>query len=220
MAYIDFLSQVHSKTKRDYLARVNSFPKQDAAVLAKKFDYDYWDGSRDTGYGGYKYDGRWRAVAERMVEHYQLTSASRILDIGCGKGFLLYDLTQIIPGVSVTGVDISAYALSNSHPDIKQHLHKATAAKLPFADKSFDFVFSLNVLHNLYCYDLFDALVEMERVGRQHKYLCVESYRNEAEKVNLLYWQLTCEMFCTPAEWEWWFQRAGYSGDYSFIFFE
>jgi ubiquinone/menaquinone biosynthesis C-methylase UbiE len=95
-----------------------------------------------------------------------------------------------------------------------------TAAALPYADHSFDFVYSLNTLHNLHNYDLDRALREIERVGRKHKYLCVESYRNEVEKANLLYWQVTCEAFCTPEEWAWWFKTTGYSGDHSFIYFE
>ena len=88
------------------------------------------------------------------------------------------------------------------------------------ASASFDLVISINVLHNLYAYELDAALREMERVGRRHRYICVESWRNEEEKANLLYWQLTCETFCTPEEWAWWFRQTGYSGDHSFIFFE
>src|SRR3954462_13730494 len=111
MPEIDFISPLHKKTKRDYLARVNEFPKGEAAKLAKQFDRDYWDGDRKTGYGGMRYDGRWRAVAEAMVKHYGIKSSDRILDIGCGKGFLLYEFTQIVPGVEVCGLDISTYAI-------------------------------------------------------------------------------------------------------------
>lgn len=220
MAYVDFLSAVHKSTKRDYIARVLEFPKAEAAKLAKKWDVEYWDGDRRTGYGGYRYDGRWRKVADAMVAHYNIKPGQRILDVGCGKGFLLYDFTQAVPGVEVAGIDVSRYAVEHAREEVKPHLSLGTAARLPFEDKSFDLVISINTLHNLYCYDLDAALREMERVGRRHKYLCVESYRNEEEKVNLMYWQFTCEMFCTPAEWEWWFRTTGYSGDHSFIFFE
>jgi protein-L-isoaspartate(D-aspartate) O-methyltransferase len=96
----------------------------------------------------------------------------------------------------------------------------ASAGELPFADQSFDLVISINTLHNLYCYDLDKALREIQRVGRRDKYVVVESYRNEEEKTNLLYWQLTCECFYTPLEWQWWFDRCGYTGDHSFIYFE
>jgi protein-L-isoaspartate(D-aspartate) O-methyltransferase len=103
---------------------------------------------------------------------------------------------------------------------VKPHLQTGTAAKLPYPDGSFDLIISITTLHNLYIYDLWSALKEMERVGRGAKYLCVEAYRNEREKVNLMYWQLTCRAFHTPAEWEWLFKQAGYAGDYEYIFFE
>lgn len=220
MALIDFVSLIHKSTKRDYLGRVNEYPKARAAELAKNWGYDYWDGDRKTGYGGMRYDGRWQKVAQAMVDHYQLKAGDKVLDIGCGKGFLLYDFTQVVPGLDVSGIDISSYAIEHAKPEIKDRLHLGSARALPFPDNEFDLVVSITTLHNLYCYDLFDALKEMERVSRKHKYLCVESYRNETEKANLLYWQLTCEAFNTPAEWEWWFRQTGYTGDYSFIYFE
>jgi SAM-dependent methyltransferase len=220
MAELDFLSAVHKSTKRDYLARVMEFPKAEAAKLAKKWDVEYWDGDRRTGYGGYRYDGRWRKVADAMAQHYGLKAEDRILDVGCGKGFLLYDFTQAVPGAQVAGIDISRYAIEHAKEEVKSFLKVSSAAELPFEDHSFDLVVSINTLHNLYCYDLYKALKEIQRVGREHKYLCVESYRTEEEKVNLMYWQFTCEMFCTPEEWDWWFQHTGYTGDHSFIFFE
>jgi len=220
MAYVDFLSSVHKKTERDYLGRVNAFPKEEAAKLAKRFDYDYWDGDRRVGYGGYRYDGRWRTVAEQMVSHYGLKEGDKVLDVGCGKAFLVYDLSQAVRGLVVAGVDISSYALQNAKEEAKPRLALCHANRLPFADDSFDLVLSINTLHNLYCYDLDLALREIERVSRKHTYICVESYRNEEEKTHLLYWQLTCECFYTPKEWEWWFARCGYTGDHSFIFFE
>jgi SAM-dependent methyltransferase len=220
MAYVDFISSIHKKTKRDYLARVNEYPKAEAAKLARQFGKDYWDGDRKVGYGGMRYDGRWKVVAEAMVKHYGIQPGDRILDVGCGKGFLLYDVTQVLPGVEVRGLDISAYAIENSKEEIRPFLQVANANHLPFADHSFDLVISINTLHNLYCYDLEKALKEIQRVGQQHRYICVESYRNEEEKVNLLYWQLTCEGFYTPAEWDWWFTHCGYTGDHSFIYFE
>ena len=220
MAYIDFLSPLHKRTKRDYLARVNEYPKAKAAQRAKKWNHDYWDGDRKFGYGGYHYDGRWQTVAEAMAKHYNLKPGHRVLDVGCGKGFLLFELSRSLPGLEVAGIDISAYAIEHSKSEIRPNLQPGHARELPFQDDSFDLVISINALHNLHCYDLDQALREIERVSGKHKYLCVESYRNEEEKVNLLYWQLTCESFFTPEEWQWWFERTGYSGDYSFIFFE
>lgn len=220
MAYIDLLSPIHKKTKRDYLARVNEFPKAQAATIAKRFDKDYWDGDRKVGYGGFYYDGRWKVVAEELAKKYNLKSGDRVLDVGCGKGFLLYDLTQVVPGLEVHGIDISEYGIQNAKQEVRPCLTVGNANKLPFDDHSFDLVISINTLHNLHCYDLEKALREIERVGKENKYLVVESYRNEDEKANLLYWQLTCESFYTPEEWEWWFTRAGYNGDHSFIYFE
>ena len=220
MSSKDFISSIHNSTKRDYLARVNDYPKAEAATIAKRFDYDYWDGDRKVGYGGFYYDGRWLEVAKKIAQNYGLKAGDRVLDVGCGKGFLLYDLTQAVPGLSVTGIDISQYAIDNSHPEIRDKLLACDAKSLPFEDKIFDLIISINTLHNLYCPDLHNALREIERVSKSDKYICVESYRNEQEKVNLLYWQLTCEVFCTPAEWLWWFGITGYTGDHSFIFFE
>jgi len=155
-----------------------------------------------------------------MIEHYGLRSGDKVLDIGCGKGFQLYELTQLLPGLEVSGIDLSEYAIKNGKEELRDHLQVGNATQLPFPDKYFDYVFSINTLHNLYIYELDAALREMERVSKKNKYLCVESYRNEVEKTNLLYWQVTCESFYTPEEWEWWFNLTRYTGDYSFIFFE
>ncbi len=222
MAYIDFLSVIHKSTPRDYLGRVNDkeFPKAKAAALAKQWAYDYWDGDRRINYGGYRYiEGRWEKVARAIVEHYGIKPGQRILDIGCGKGFQLYELLRVVPGIEVYGIDISEYAIANCKEEIRDRLQVGNATALPFEDKFFDLAISITTLHNLHNYDLDKALREMQRVAR-NKYLCVESYRNEEEKANLLYWQVTCEAFCTPEEWDWWFRLTGYTGDHSFIYFE
>ena len=223
MNYIDFLSVHHKSTKRDYLARVNDpeYPKPRAAELAKQWDYDYWDGDRRINYGGYHYrEGYWEKVAAQMVERYGLKKGDRILDIGCGKAFMLYDFTKLLPDLEIHGIDISPYALEHAKPEVKSSLTLGNATQLPWDDNYFDFVYSIQTLHNLHNYDLDKALREMTRVAKGHKYLCVESYRNESEKANLLYWQVTCEAFNTPEEWRWWFDTTGYDGDYTFIYFE
>jgi protein-L-isoaspartate(D-aspartate) O-methyltransferase len=223
MAYIDLLSAVHKSTNRDYLARVNDpdFPKAKAATLAKQWGYDYWDGDRKICYGGYRYmEGRWEKVARAMVEHYGIKPGDKILDVGCGKGFLLYDFTKVVPGLELYGLDVSEYAIENSKEEIKDRLQVGNATSLPFPDNHFDFVYSITTLHNLHCYDLDKALREIERVSKKNKYICVESYRTEEEKANLLYWQVTCEAFNTPEEWDWWFKQTGYTGDHSLIYFE
>lgn len=220
MARIDFITAVHTSTRRDYLGRVNEWPKAECATVAKRFDQDYWDGERRYGYGGYRYDGRWLPVAERIAEHYDLQAGQRVLDVGCGMGHLLYELTRAVPGLSVAGLDLSEYAVARAKEEIRPFLQVGHARSLPFDTASFDLVLSINTLHNLYLFDLFSALGEMTRVSRRHQYLTVESYRTEEEKVNLLYWQLTCECFFTPDEWAWVYQQAGYTGDFGYIFFE
>jgi ubiquinone/menaquinone biosynthesis C-methylase UbiE len=223
VAYIDLLSAIHKSTQRDYLARVNDpdFPKAKAAALAKQWNFDYWDGDRKICYGGYRYmEGRWEKVARAMVEQYGIKPGDKILDVGCGKGFLLYDFTKVVPDLELHGIDISEYAIANAKEEIKDRLQVGNATSLPYPDNYFDFVFSINTLHNLPCYDLDKALREIERVSKKNKYICVESYRNEEEKANLLYWQVTCEAFNTPEEWDWWFKQTGYTGDHSLIYFE
>ena len=217
------MSPLHKSTKRDYLARVNDadYPKHIAAELAKKWDFDYWDGDRRINYGGYYYiEGRWEKVAKLMIEQYKLKPGDKVLDIGCGKGFLLYDLKKIMPDLKVYGVDISEYAINNCKEEIKDYLQVGCATNLTFNNNEFDFVFSINTFHNLYNYQLEMAFKEINRVSKSHKYVCVESYRNELEKANLLYWQVTCESFYNPDEWLWWFSRMNYTGDHSFIYFE
>ncbi len=223
MKKVDFMSVLHKKTTRDYLARVNDkeFPKYKAAELAKKFDFDYWDGDRRINYGGYKYiEGRWEKIAKEMIKYYNLPEDAKILDIGCGKGFLLYDFKKCLPKAEIHGIDISKYAVENSKAEIKDRIILGNANNLPWEDNYFDLVISIMSLHCLHTYDLLKSLKEMQRVGKKNKYLCVESYRNEKEKANLLYWQVTCEAFNTPEEWEWWFNLAGYNGDYSLNYFE
>lgn len=220
MGYVDFVTRNHQATKRNYLQRVTDHDKATCAEIACEFGKDYWDGERHCGYGGYRYDGRWRPVATAMAQHYQLQPGHRILDVGCGKAFLLYDFTQVVPGVEVAGIDVSTYALEHAKEEVRPFLQQASAAKLPFPDAHFDLVYSINTLHNLYNYDLWSALKEFQRVGKKHRHIVVEAYRNEREKMNLLYWQLTCRAFHTPKEWQWLFEQTACDCDFSFIYFE
>ena len=220
MANIDFITALHKKGKRDYLKRVLECDKAQCATVAKQFGEEYWDGDRKYGYGGYSYDGRWKPVAKSIIEHYKLEKGQSVLDVGCGKGFLLYEMQRLVPGLQIKGIDISKYALQYAKEEVSPFLDLGSACELPYPDKHFDLVISITTLHNLYVYDLEKALSEIERVGKKNGYIIVESYRNEQEKANLLYWQLTCECLYTPEEWEWLFKKFGYRGDYSFIFFE
>lgn len=220
MQEINFLSKYNKATSRDYVKRVTESDKAESAALAKQWGKDYWDGDRNVGYGGYHYDGRWLSLAEEIAKFYHLKADDKILDIGCGKAFLLYEFTRAVPGIEVQGIDVSEYGIEHGKAEIKSNLKVANATQLPFDDGAFDFVYSINVFHNLHNYELMAALKEMQRVSKQRRYVCVESYRNEREKANLLYWQLTCESFYTPKEWQWFFDLAGYTGDYGFIYFE
>lgn len=221
MARIDFIQSLHSSTRRNYVQRVVEHDKAACAEVARRFGRDYWDGERQYGYGGYRYDGRWRPVAERMAAHYGLKPGDRILDIGCGKGYLLYEFTQIVSGIEVVGIDISEYGVKNAKEEVKSFLQVGDCRALPFADGSFDVVVSLGTFHNLPIEGTWQALREMQRVGRgPAKYFMVESFQNEREKANLLYWQLTCLSFHSPESWDWIARQAGYEGDHGFIFFD
>lgn len=214
----DYFTPLHTSTKRDYLSRMCD-AKVDCMRIAKQFGADFWDGDRRYGYGGFRYDGRWKPVAERLIKDYSLAGSVSILDIGCGKGFLLYELLKLLPDARIVGFDISDYALANAKEEIRDNLfmHRAQDA-LPFKDNEFDLVISLTTLHNLHLPDLKAALREMERVGK-NKYLVVEGYRNEEELFNLQCWALTCAAFFTPGEWVWLFNEFGYNGDYEFVYF-
>lgn len=216
---LNIVTPLHKRTKRDYLARMVD-NKLEAVAKAKQYGQDYWDGDRRYGYGGYKYDGRWKAVAERLIETYGLARNAKILDVGCGKAFLLHELKQLLPDAQVVGFDISAYGIANAKEEVRDNLFVYKAQDpYPFGDKSFDLCISLGCCHNLRLFELKTALAEMERVARD-KYFMVESYRNEEELFNLECWALTCESFFDTAEWIWLLNHYGYTGDYEFIYFE
>ena len=219
--YIDFVQELHSSTKRDYVARVVEFDKADSATVAKQWGRDYWDGDRQYGYGGYSYDGRWLPIAEKMAAYYDLKPGDKILDVGSGKGFLLYEFTQAVPGVEVAGIDISEHGVADSKEEVRDQIQVGNAIDLAWEDNTFDFVVSFGTLHNLPIQDLKRGVQEIERVGKgAKKHIMLESWRNEREKANLLYWQLTCESFHSVDSWKWLYDEWGYTGDYSFIFFE
>ncbi len=216
----NFVTPLHKATNRNYLERMVN-DKVHCMLKAKKYEADYWDGDRKYGYGGYKYlPGRWKPVAQALIDTYSLKAGSKILDVGCGKGFLLYEMQLLEPGLEIHGIDISEHGLANRHPDLKGNFFKYRAQDpLPFGDKQFDLVISLTTLHNLRLFELKTALAEIQRVGKQG-YVMLESYRNEQELFNVQCWALTCESFFDTAEWIWLYQHFGYTGDYEFIYFE
>lgn len=202
----------YPRSKRPIVSREAAVPAQRA--IAKQFGREYFDGERTQGYGGYRYDGRWVAVAARMRDFYGLKAGDCILDIGCAKGFLLHDFLQVIPGVQVAGLDISRYAIENAMESVKPYLVVGSADNLLFPDKSFDLVISINTVHNLELELCKQAIREMERVSRKHKYLQVDSWLNEEQRQNFERWQLTAVTYFDPEGWRRLFSEAGYTGEY------
>jgi SAM-dependent methyltransferase len=202
----------YPRAKRNIAAREAAVPSQ--REIAKRFGREYFDGDRGQGYGGYRYDGRWVPIAERMRDFYGLAPGDLILDVGCAKGFLLHDFRAVIPGVHVAGLDLSAYAVERAMDDVRPFVLVGSADRLPFADKSFDLVVSINTVHNLERDRCVLAISEMERVSRRFRYLQVDSYRSEQERENFERWQLTAVTYFDPAGWRRVFEQAGYTGDY------
>ena len=182
--------------------------------VALKFGAEYFDGKREQGYGGYRYDGRWVPIAQDIVRHFGLRSWNRVLDVGCAKGFLAKDLMAVCPGLKVYGLDISEYAIRHGEPEVRGRCVVGTADTLPFQDGVFDVVLSINTLHNLERDRLIQALREMERLAPARGYVQVDAYRNETERDIFMGWVLTAKTFLKPKEWGALFAEAGYKGDY------
>ncbi len=217
---LNIVTPLHQATNRDYLGRMMD-NKVEAMLVAKKYEKEYWDGDRRYGYGGYSYiPGRWKPVVEALIERYGLTNNSSILDVGCGKGYLLYEIQLFLPEARIVGFDISHHGLASRLPEFQGELFIGRAQEpYPFKDDEFDLVISLTTLHNLRLPELQVALGEIERVGRS-AYVMLESYRIEHELFNLECWALTAESLLDAGEWEWLYIHFGYTGDYEFIFFE
>jgi len=215
---VEIITPLHTRTARDYVGRMMD-GKIHCSEVSRQYGRDYWDGDRRYGYGGYRYDGRWAPIARKLADTYELPPNARILDVGCGKAHLLYELSRLLPDAEVTGFDVSSYAIETAKEEIRDRLfiHKAEEP-YPFDRGQFDLVLSLMTLHNLPLPQLAAALAEIERVGVR-KYVAVESYRSVSELFNLQCWALTCESFLRPEEWLWVFEKAGYTGDYEFVFF-
>tara|TARA_B110000008_G_scaffold119766_1_gene122448 strand:+ start:2907 stop:3572 length:666 start_codon:yes stop_codon:yes gene_type:complete len=216
---LNIVTSLHESTKRDYVERMLD-DKINCMEIAKQYAKEYWDGDRRYGYGGYIYiPGRWKPIAKELIRFYNLNSESKVLDIGCGKGYLLYEMKLLIPDLDIVGIDSSVYGLQNAKDEIKPFIynHKAQE-KLPYKDEEFDLVISLGTLHNLRIHELKIALSEMDRVGKKG-YLMLESYRDARELFNLQCWALTAESFFDEEEWVWLYKHFGYRGDYEFIYF-
>ena len=206
------LLESYPRTKRPIAQREAAVPEQ--RNVACRFGREYFDGERTQGYGGYRYDGRWVSIARRMRDFYGLKAGDRVLDIGCAKGFLLHDFLQVVPDVRVIGLDVSRYAVDQGMDDVRRFLVQGTADALPFPDRSFDLVVSINTIHNLDRERCTAAVREMERVSRRAKYVQVDSWLDETQRQNFERWVLTALTYFEPEGWRRLFADAGYTGDY------
>lgn len=208
------LMRNYPRTKRNVLERGQTKTETDRAI-ARQFGKEFFDGTRDQGYGGFNYHSRfWEPVIPDFQQHYQLSDKSSVLDIGCAKGFMMHDMARLIPGITVKGVDISEYAIDNAIDSMKSHCQVACATQLPFPDKSFDCVISITTMHNLEIPELIKALQEIERVKRKHSFITVDAYRNDEEKERMFAWNLTAKTMMHVDEWKRFFKEVGYTGDY------
>ena len=204
----------YPKTKRNLDERLASKTDSDRAI-ARQFGKDFFDGSRNHGYGGFNYFPKfWQPVIPTFRQHWSLTKDSSLLDVGCAKGFMLHDLKNLIPGIRVNGIDISEYAIKHAMPDIANDVQVASADKLPFEDDSFDVAISINTVHNLEREECGKALQEIERVSRKGAFITVDAYRNEEEKERMYAWNLTAKTIMSVEEWVAFFKEVGYTGDY------
>ncbi len=211
MAELNLLRQ-YPQAKRNITHRHHVQEKNRA--IARQFGKAFFDGGRDQGYGGYRYDGRWVPVAQDFVEHWNLKPGHRVLDIGCAKGFLVKDLMGVCPGLEVFGLDISDYAVIHCEPEVVGRLHVGSCDRLPFPDDSFDAAISINTVHNLDHEGCVRALQEMKRVSPRNNYVQIDSYRTPQEKQNMENWVLTALTTYDPEGWRALFAEAGYDGDY------
>jgi SAM-dependent methyltransferase len=212
-AEIDLLAN-YPRTKRNVEERGQTKTEENRAI-ARRFDKEFFDGSRDTGYGGFSYHPRfWQPVVPTFRSHFGLKAGDSVLDVGCAKGFMMHDMAELIPGLTVKGVDISDYAIASALSDMKPHVQVANATRLPFPDKSFDVVICINTVHNLEREACGVALREIERVARRGAFVTVDAYRDDDERRRMEAWNLTARTMMHVDEWKAFFRSVGYTGDY------
>jgi ubiquinone/menaquinone biosynthesis C-methylase UbiE len=218
MAEVNLLSAL-PRGKRNLTARAHA--KTDEHIrISREYGEMYFDGPREYGYGGYRYDGRWVPVARDIVRHFGLKPGDRVLDIGCAKGFLVKDLLSVCPGLEVFGVDLSRYALMKCEPEVVGRLHLGSADDLPFPDGSFQAVLSLNTIHNLDRAGCIRALEEIQRLSGGKAFVQVDSFRTPEQKAVFEDWVLTAKFYDYPEGWISLFKEAGYTGDYYWTIIE
>lgn len=208
------LLDMYPKSKRPIDERAKLITEEHRAI-ARKFDVEYFDGERLTGYGGYRYDPRfWKDTVRRFRDHYGLPDDARILDVGCAKGFMMYDFSLLMPRAEIRGIDVSRYAYDHARPEVKERIQVASANNIPFPDHSFDLVISINTIHNLPPIDCKQALREIQRLSRKHAYVVNDAWRTEAEHEAMLKWNLTALTYMHVEDWKKLYSEVGYTGDY------
>lgn len=204
----------YPRSKRNVEDRGQNKSEEDRRI-ARQFGKDFFDGDRNVGYGGFNYNSRfWEPVVPDFQKHFDLKSGDSVLDVGCAKGFMLYDMQRLIPGLEVAGIDISQYAIENGHEGVKPFLQVGDARELPFEDNSFDAVISITTVHNFDRPECIMSLKEIERVSRRGAFITVDAYRNDEEKERMYAWNLTAKTILHVDEWRELFDEAGYTGDY------
>ena len=204
----------YPKSKRNIKNRGDEKTEEDRRI-AREFGKEFFDGDRKNGYGGFNYNPRfWQPVIPTFQKHFGLTGNSTVLDVGCAKGFMMHDMVELIPGITVKGIDISEYAIENAIEDMKPQVKVANAKELPFEDNSFVVVLSINTVHNLEQNECGQALQEIERVARGNSFITVDAYHNSEEKEDMLSWNLTAKTVMHVDQWKKFFKEVGYTGDY------
>ena len=200
-----------SKRNLDERAKKTEVERQ----IARKFGKEFFDGDRRFGYGGFNYNPKfWTNVVKDFINYWQLDKSSSILDVGCAKGFMIYDFLRLIPELRIEGIDISDYAIQNCKKEISHLLKVSDAKNLPYEDNSFDYVISINTIHNLPEDECINAIKEIKRVSKKSSFITVDAFNNEEEKERMYKWNLTAKTIMSTTEWKKLFKEHSYQGDY------
>jgi len=208
------LFDLYPKSKRPIDERAKLITKEHRDV-ARRFGKEFFDGDRLTGYGGFNYHPRfWTETVKRIRDHYGLAANASVLDVGCGKGFMMYDFKLLMPDLDIQGIDISEYAIEHVKPEMKAYVQVADAKELPFENNSYDLVIAINTLHNLPLDECKQAFHEIMRVMRKNGFVMNDAWRNDNEKQAMLNWNLTALTYMHVDNWKKLFDEVGYAGDY------
>lgn len=178
---------------------------------------EFFDGDRNNGYGGYRYDGRWKPVAEDIIQTYKLTNESSVLQLKCEKGFLLHEIKALLPHARIIGTETSDYAMATSMDSIRDHVICADEKNLPFQDHSFDLVLGIGVVYAQNIEGAISILKEVTRVSKGHSFITLGSYRTPEEERLFRYWTLLGSTLLSEDEWVEVLKHSEYDGDYKFM---